>query len=125
MLKRMRPRVLIVEDNARVRAVIRHLIDDVASQIYECGDGHAAETIYAAERPDWVLMDISMPGLDGMEATRRLTAKYPYARVVILTDHADKEYQRAALEAGACAYLLKEDMPELIELLGGRDVAHE
>jgi DNA-binding NarL/FixJ family response regulator len=118
-----RPRVLIVDDNARVRAVVRELIRQVAAEISECGDGCSAERIYAAERPDWVLMDITMPGCNGIETTRRILAKHPEARIVIVTDHDDAAFRLAAAQAGAIAYVLKEQLDDLPRVLGGGSTA--
>jgi DNA-binding NarL/FixJ family response regulator len=110
--------VLIVEDNTGVRALVRVLIGDSAGEIYECGDGITALDLYAAVRPEWVLMDISMPGIDGIETTRRLTSGFPGARVVMLTDHGDDAYRRAAAAAGACGFVLKEEIASLPAVLG-------
>jgi CheY-like chemotaxis protein len=106
-------RVLIVEDNAGIRRLIRRTLLGIASSIWECCDGFEALTTYATQRPDVVLMDIQMPGLDGLTATRRIRALDPHARVLVLTDHDDDDLRRAAVEAGACGYLLKQDLSDL------------
>jgi len=74
----------------------------------EAGDGQAALDAYAEHQPDVVLMDIRMPGMDGVEATRRLHERWPDARVIILTTFADDAYVFEGLRAGALGYLLKD-----------------
>jgi two-component system, NarL family, response regulator DegU len=113
-----RPRVLIVDDNPRVRALVRDVIRSSVGSISECGDGCSAEKLYAAEQPDWVLMDITMPGCSGITATRRIVAAYPEAKIVMLTDHDDEAFRLAAAEAGAIAFVLKEEMQELPNVIG-------
>jgi DNA-binding NarL/FixJ family response regulator len=118
-----RTRVLIVDDEALVRAGF-HMI--LAAQpdievVAEAADGEAAVRLARRHRPDVVLMDIRMPGLDGLEATRRLLASFaadrPAAvaqppRIVILTTFDLDEYVYAALQAGAAGFLLKDVSPE-------------
>jgi DNA-binding NarL/FixJ family response regulator len=72
---------------------------------------------YAVCRPDWVFMDVRMPGLDGIAATCRIKADFPAARVVIVTSYDDAKLRRAAREAGAFAYVLKEGLFELRRIL--------
>ena len=103
-------RVLLVDDQRLMREGLRTLLElepdlQVAG---EAGDGQAALDAYAALRPDVVLMDIRMPGMDGVEATRRLRRDDPDARVVILTTFDDDEYVIEGLRAGALGYLLKD-----------------
>ena len=110
--------LLIVEDNARMRGLIRSLLADLFGPITECEDGALALGVYSECRPDWVLMDIRMPGLDGVTATSRLKAAFPSARVVIVSSYDDAKLRSAARDAGACAYVLKEDLQELRRVLG-------
>lgn len=109
--------VLIVDDNVRMRAVIRVILRDVASAILECSDGAAGVVVYEHARPDWVLMDISMPIMDGIAATRRICAVDPSARVLMVTDYSDIELLRAAAAAGAVGYVTKDDLSRLPGLL--------
>ena len=109
--------LLIVEDNPAVRRLVRQLVADLADEIGECGDGAEAEARYAELQPDWVLMDIEMPRVDGIAATRRIKAAFPDARILIVTNYGDAALRAAALAAGACGYVLKENLLELRRLL--------
>jgi DNA-binding NarL/FixJ family response regulator len=104
---------LIVDDCALMRRLIKGLIDGVAHAIVECESGDAAYAAYAAHRPDWVLMDIQLPGLDGVAATRQIRAAFPDARILIVSDYGDERLSAAAREAGACGYVLKENLLEM------------
>ena len=111
-------KLLIVEDNAPMRELTKRLVGDLADRISECDDGDQALAAYAAERPDWVLMDIGMKRINGIAATRQLLAAFPEARVVIVTNYDDEPLRQAAREAGACGYVLKENLIALRELIG-------
>jgi len=111
-------KLLIVEDNAGVRRVIRSLVARVAGEICECADGAEALALYNLEHPDFVLMDIQMDGMDGIPATRQIKGIDPTARVIIVTDYDQPDLQEAASQAGACGYVLKENLLELVRLLG-------
>lgn len=109
--------LLIVEDNSGVRSLLRRALVGTASQIWECSDGADALQSYAEHLPDVVLMDIRMPRMDGLVATRRIRQSYPAARIVIVSDYDDEDLRLAASAAGASGYTLKQDLSELIELL--------
>src|ERR1044072_6938031 len=83
--------VLIVEDNAKMRRMLKSLVADLASAVHECSDGAEALAAYAVHRPDWVLMDIAMKGLDGISATRAIKAAWPEARIIIVTSYDEAE----------------------------------
>jgi DNA-binding NarL/FixJ family response regulator len=101
--------VLLVEDYELVRAGLRLLVESVPGLqvVAEAGDGDEALRQIEAQRPDLVLMDISMPRLNGLEATRRAAQMPGAPRILVLSMHADREYVRQALLAGASGYLLK------------------
>jgi DNA-binding NarL/FixJ family response regulator len=107
-------RTLIVDDDELMRAGLRGVLssDPAIEVVGEAGDGRDA--VYRARRlkPDVVLMDIRMPDLDGISATRELLAAFPEARVVILTTFEQDDYIFGALSAGASGFLLKRTSPE-------------
>lgn len=108
--------VLLVDDHPLVRAGLTTLIGttDDLEIVGEAGGGEQAVTKVSELAPEVVLMDLSMPGMDGVEATRRILAAHPQVRVVVLTSFADEGRVADALAAGAVGYLLKDS--------DGRDV---
>ena len=104
-----RLRVVIVEDHALVRAGMRALLQklDGVEVVSDVGDGWEAIKSVHADAPDLVLMDIAMPGLNGLDATFRIVRESPTTRVILVSMHANEEYLRQALQAGASGYLLK------------------
>jgi DNA-binding NarL/FixJ family response regulator len=112
-------RVAVVDDHAIVRNGLVQLLsaDPELEVVGAVGDGDAAVTLCAERRPDVALMDLSMPGMDGVEATRRILEAAPGVQVVVLTSFVDRERVLAALDAGAIGYLLKDSEPD--ELLRG------
>lgn len=107
-------RVMLVDDHAVVRQGFRMLLDacEGFSVVAEVGDGEQALADYADTNPDIVVMDLSMPGMGGFEALRRLLAKAPDARVLVLSAHENAAYARRVLKAGALGYLTKRTAPE-------------
>ncbi|MEU1628465.1 response regulator transcription factor [Streptomyces sp. NPDC020096] len=111
--------VLIADDQLLQRYGFRMLLESQpgTAVVGEAGHGAEAVRLVAELRPDVVLMDIRMPGMDGIEATRRIVAAGGRSRVLVLTTFDLDEYAHAALRAGASGFLLKDARPE--ELLGG------
>jgi len=111
-------RVLLVDDHLLVRMGMRTLLNAVPgiTVIGDTGDGRSALESVATLAPNIVLMDISMPELNGLEATTRIAKDYPLSRVIILSMHAHEEYVLQALRAGAAGYLVKNAAPEELEL---------
>jgi len=107
-------RVLLVDDHAVVRKGLRALFDREpgVEVVGEADGGEQAVAGFERARPDVVLMDLEMPGVDGVEATRRITEAHPDARIVVLTSHASEEDVFPALKAGAVGYLLKHSAPD-------------
>ncbi len=118
----MSTRVLIADDQALVRAGFRKLLESTpdVDVVGEAGDGREAVDLARKLRPNVVLMDIRMPRLDGIEATRRLTADAEGIRVLILTTFGLDDYVYEALRAGASGFMLKDAPPE--ELLAAVEV---
>ncbi len=115
----MKPtRVLLAEDHTLVRAGIRALLQNLAGieVVAEASDGREALRLIKTYQPDVVLMDIAMAGLNGLEATARVTKEFPTVRVVILSMHSTEEYVAQALRAGAAGYLLKDAAAAELEL---------
>ena len=109
-------RVLLVDDDALMRAGLEAIFssDCAVEVVGEAVDGQDALARARELRPDVVLMDVRMPALDGIAATREIVASLPDARVVILTTFEDDEYIFGALTAGASGFLLKRTSPELL-----------
>ncbi|GEM_PF-264631 len=110
-------KLMIVDDNEQMRKTIRSVIGDLVEEVYECEDGTEAIALYTKRRPDWVIMDLRMKEMDGLESTRRITSSFPDARIAIVTDYDDSDLREAAREAGACQYINKRHLFDLRLLL--------
>ena len=108
-------RVMLVDDHALVRMGFRMLLADAqVAVVCEAGSGEQACKAYPSAAPDVVVMDLSMPGMGGLEATRRLLARDPKARILALSAHEDTAHPRRVLRAGALGYLGKRSAPEAL-----------
>jgi NarL family two-component system response regulator LiaR len=124
-------RVLLADDHALVRQGTRELLEregDIAV-VAEAGDGEEAVRLACSHRPDVVIMDVAMPTLNGIEATRQIKAQYPTVAVLVLSAYDDDQYVFALLEAGAAGYVLKDvHASELIKAVravhGGESILH-
>jgi DNA-binding NarL/FixJ family response regulator len=107
-------RVLVVDDQAMVRAGLRLILDGQADieVVGEAADGEEAQVAVRRDRPDLVLMDIRMPRLDGIAATRKLIEHDPAVRVLVVTTFDADQYVFEALRAGASGFILKDSSPE-------------
>ena len=107
-------RLLVVDDQTFMRVAINAILarDSSLEVVGEAQDGQEAIQLCRELRPDLVLMDVSMPGMDGIEATRRLKAEFPETSVLILTAHADHRLLMDAVKAGAAGYVLKGEHPD-------------
>jgi DNA-binding NarL/FixJ family response regulator len=113
-------RVFLAEDHLVVREGIKRVVnaEEEMEVIGEAGDGLQVLEQVLASRPDIILMDISMPGLDGVQTTRKILEAWPEAKVLALTAHEDRGFLRAVLEDGAVGYILKTSSPrEVIEAI--------
>ena len=102
-------RVLLADDHTLVRAGIRALLESIAEVdvVAESGDGREALELISKHRPDIALLDIGMPGMNGLELAKRVATESPRTRIIILSMHADANYVNQALRAGVRGYLLK------------------
>jgi DNA-binding NarL/FixJ family response regulator len=113
-------RIVVADDHTLVRAGLRSLLEDLpdVQVVAECGDGREALAAVDAHRPDIALLDISMPGLNGLDAAARIVAASPGTRVVIVSMHSNERYVAQALAAGVAGYVLKnaaiEELPILL-----------
>ena len=109
-----RIRILLADDHAVVRQGFKMILGEQPDMeiVGEAGNGREAVELAASLRPDVVVMDVTMPELNGIEATRRLTAENPHIRVVALSMHKDSVYVREILRAGARGYLLKDSVAD-------------
>jgi DNA-binding NarL/FixJ family response regulator len=110
-------RVLLVDDHVMVRKGLRRLLESIAGVevVAEAGNGREALALMPAITPSVVLLDIIMPGMNGLDIALKIRKDFPKVRVVMLTLHANEEYVRQALRAGAVGYLFKGDAPEELE----------
>ncbi|MEX5216896.1 MAG: response regulator [Nitrospiraceae bacterium] len=106
------PRVLLADDHTLVVEGFRRLLEDQCQLVGTVSDGRALLDAVPNLKPDIVIMDISMPVMNGIEAARRLKMNYPDIKILFITMHADPAYVRAAFKAGASAYLLKRSVGE-------------
>ena len=101
--------ILLADDHNLVRAGIRALVEQLPAVrvVGEAKDGREALRLVKERKPDLILMDVAMPGLNGLEATARVSKEFPDVRVIILSMYANEEYVREAINAGAAGYLVK------------------
>lgn len=118
-------RILLADDHTIVREGIRSLLEDEddMSVVGEANDGHTAIRLTHQLNPDVILMDIAMPLLNGLEATRRIKEDFPDVKVLILTMHENEEYIRRVLASGAMGYILKDAAAH--DLLGAIRTVHK
>lgn len=110
-------KLLIAEDNVLMRRLIKSLVGSLAATIDECSNGREALALYEEKRHDCVLMDIEMAEMDGLTATKLIIAAHPQARVVIITQFKDEYLSNAARDAGAFAFVAKENLAAVREVV--------
>ena len=110
-------KIMIVDDHREFRRMIINFIEDLASECLECSAGSEALSVYSEKRPDIVLMDLKMAGMDGLEATREILSEFPKAKVFIVSQWDSQELRDDALLAGASGYINKNDLQPLRTLL--------
>jgi DNA-binding NarL/FixJ family response regulator len=111
-----RARILLVDDHAFMRVAMGAILgkDEILEVVGEARDGEEAVARCRELRPDLILMEVSMPKMDGIEATRRIKAKFPETGVLVLTSHDDPGLLMEAVMAGAAGYVLKGDRPDRV-----------
>ena len=114
--------ILIADDNEDVRRMMRKLIEEIETEPIEVSNGNDAIEAYEQHRPDWVLMDINMRTMDGLTAMRTILERHPKARIVIVSQYQDARTRETALGMGAHAFVGKEDLTELRQLIDERVV---
>jgi DNA-binding NarL/FixJ family response regulator len=100
-----------------MRNLLKSLLRPFATEFRECSDGAQAPCVYDEQGPDLVLMDICMKEVDGITAAKQIHDADPSARIVMVTDYDDDALREAAQKAGACGYVLKDDLSDLIRLV--------
>ena len=110
-------KILIVEDNSEMRRVLNSYIRPLCRTVYECADGCEAFEFYRRYKPDWVLMDWQMEKMDGIAATEQIVKKYPDAHICMVTSFDDEDLKKEAVKAGACNFVLKDDLLSLRRIL--------
>jgi len=110
-------KVMIVDDSAEVRRMITSFIGDLVSEFVECDDGCEALATYAEHRPDLVLMDYQMTGMNGFHATRAIKKDFPDAYIVIVSQWDSEALREAAKDSGADAYINKKSLLPLRDLV--------
>jgi DNA-binding NarL/FixJ family response regulator len=111
-------KVLLVEENRAVRGLIRQLLASPGTWTQECVDSSEAIAAYSASTPDLVIMDTGTKNLDGIAVCKQIKAMDPAARVVLISDYDDAVIRETARLAGACGYVLKDNLLEVTALLG-------
>lgn len=117
--------ILIADDNADVRRIIRNLIEEIDPEVIECSDGSEAVEAFELHRPDWVLMDINMRQVDGLTAMRTILERHPHARIIVVSQYQDARTRDTALAMGAYAFVGKEDLMSLRDLINPQVVQHD
>ena len=110
-------KLLIVDDSALMREVIRRACAQPGDIIIEAANGQEAIAAYAANQPDWAVLDVKMPVMDGLTAAREIRRQFPQASIVIVTQDDQAEWREAARIAGAHHFLLKDDLTQLAIIL--------
>lgn len=100
-----------------MRQLIKSICAGVDDEVIECETGLEAVRAHATHQPDWVLMDLNLPELDGIKAIESIRADHPDARIVVVTERPECAYGEQARQAGACDYVSKEDLLRLPDIL--------
>lgn len=118
-------KILIIEDDDQMGKALKSFVEDLAASLYVCGEVAQALTAYTLHRPDWVLMDVEMKDAEGFSMARQIKSYDPQARILILTNYDDTDLREAARDAGACEYLIKDDLLALRRVLGAHSMENQ
>ncbi len=110
-------KLLIVDDNPSMRQMINDFCSPFFTNIDECSNGLEAVDYYEKNQPDYVLMDIKMPVMNGIDALKKIKLNHPDAKIIMITQHKDKALELGALKNGAAYFLLKENLSDIQNIL--------
>jgi DNA-binding NarL/FixJ family response regulator len=120
-------RIMLLDDHAIVRSGFRRLLEQQSNYevVAEAGDADSAYTLFVEYQPDVVVLDLSMPGVSGLELLRRMTMRQPNARILVFSMHEDAALAERAIQLGACGYVTKSSAPEVLasavaDMMAGR-----
>ena len=110
-------KLLIVDDHAALRQTVRQMFEGLDVTILEASSGEEAVEVSAADHPDWIIMDMRMPGMGGIKATEAIRLLDAKARIIVMSQFSEPEYRDQARRAGALDFVNKEDMAHLVEII--------
>jgi two-component system, NarL family, response regulator DesR len=110
-------KIMIVDDSEAMRRCIAKLLP-ASDEKFECADGTSAVLSFAAHQPDWVLMDVEMPGLDGLGAARQIMKRWPEARIIFVTAQDRPRLRAATVELNAAGFVLKDNLDDINQIIG-------
>jgi len=108
-------KILIADDSKQTRELIKEVLKFNKHTVLECNNGLSAIELYDKNHPDLVLMDISMPKLNGLDASKTILQKYPAAKIVIVTQYKEPNLINEAKQIGTIGYLLKDDLTMVLD----------
>ena len=110
-------KLLLVDDNIRIRKMMKSIYSPHFEEVIECSDGSEAVVAFNDLIPDWVVMDIKMNSMDGIEATEKIISANPEAKVIIVSQYNDETTIDAVKKAGAIGFVSKENLSRVIEVI--------
>ena len=110
-------KLLIVDDHEALRSTLRQMFEGLDATMIEASTGEEAVKLFSMEHPDWVIMDLRMPGMGGIKATEAIHLLDAKARIIVMSQFSEPEYRDQARRAGALDFVNKEDMSHLVEII--------